>query len=552
MSNDTINGGDGNDTIFAAAGEDVVSSGNGDDLVFGGDDNDSILGEAGDDTLNGGGGADTLDGGAGADTASYSTASTGVFVDLGNASRNTGEALGDVHTSIENLIGSNHADDLRATGGGNVVRGHAGNDFVLARSGNDSVYGDQGNDRLDGGRGDDILFGGAGGDTLNGGDGYDIVSYADASAGVTADMANPHLNTESAFGDEYISIEHLIGSGLDDVLGASLTDSYLYGGGGLGNDTLNGNDGDDTLEGGFGADMFVGGGGIDTVTYSNATTGLALDLGNSSRNTGEALGDTHAQIENIIGTDFADDLRATGFANTIHAGAGDDFVLARSGDDAVFGEAGDDRIEGGNGNDTLEGGQGADILNGGEGLDSAAYATAVAGVSVDLSNASRNTGDALGDNYISIENLIGSDFNDDLRATGGENTVFAGAGNDFVLARSGNDLVHGEAGNDRIEGGNGDDTLGGGTGLDILTGGAGADVFVFDDGDTGVDEVTDFASGLDLLDVSAWGASSTSELSISAASNGGVYDVSVAFGGNAFELLEFSQTTLSDADFIFV
>ena len=93
--------------------------------------------------------------------------------------------------------------------------------------------------------------------------------------------------------------------------------------------------------------------------------------------------------------------------------------------------------------------------------------------------------------------------------------------------------------------------LSGGDGLDRITGGAGADVFIFDDGDNGIDEVTDFVSGIDLLDVSAWGAANSAALTISATSNGGDFDVSVAFDGNAFELLAVSQSMLTDTDFIF-
>lgn len=568
MSNDTINGGAGNDTIFGGIGTDLVVGGGGDDLLFGGDDNDTLLAESdddrvfgnagddsieggiGDDTLNGGKGADILDGGTGDDSASYQDSASGVSVDLNNAASNTSEAFGDIHISIENLIGSGLDDALRATGFANVIFGGSGDDFVLARSGNDTIYGEAGDDRLEGGNGDDKLHGGSGADELNGGNGYDTATYSAASSGVLADMANPNQNSGDASGDKYVSIEHLTGSSFDDELGASILGTYLYGG--LGNDTLNGNDGDDTLEGSDGADALNGGAGIDFASYANSTTGLSVDLSNSGRNSREALGDTHTSIENLIGSKHADDLRGTGSANEIHGGKGDDFILARSGNDVVYGGAGNDRLEGGNGDDTLEGGNGADVLNGGSGKDSAAYTAAQAAVSVDLTNASRNSGDAFGDTHISIENLIGSSYNDALRASGEDNSIFGGSGNDFILARSGNDIIFGESGTDRIEGGNGNDTLDGGAGADILSGGAGADVFVFGTVDSGIDEIVDFAFGIDLLDVIAWGVTSSNDLSINTISNGLHFDIEVGFGANVFEITSVSQSTLSDSDFIFL
>ena len=547
---DLVSGGDGDDLIFGGDGNDTVFAEADNDHVFGNAGEDSIEGGAGNDTLNGGAGADTLDGGAGLDSASYESALIGLSVDLSNPDGNTSEALNDTYVSIENLIGSGFDDALRATGFANVVFGGAGDDFILARSGDDTLFGGLGDDRLEGGNGNDTLDGGEGADELNGGSGYDTATYADASAGVTADIADPLQNTGHASGDTYVSIEYLAGSDFDDLLGASSLGTYLFGG--LGDDTLNGNDGEDTLEGGAAADVLNGGSGIDTATYANATAGVSVDFSNANRNSGEAFGDTHTSIENLVGSDHADDLRGSGGVNEIYAGDGEDFILARSGDDAVFGESGDDRLEGGNGDDTLEGGSGADVLNGGNGYDSAAYATALSAVSVDLNNSNRNTGDALGDTHVSIENLIGSNYSDSLRASGEDNVVWSGSGNDFVLARSGNDAVYGEAGNDRIEGGNGDDTLVGGDGADTLNGGAGADVFVFGDGDSGVDEVVDFVAGIDLLDVAAWGVASSSDLSFDATSNGAYFDVEIGYGNNAFEVSSISNSTLSDADFIFL
>ncbi len=73
-------------------------------------------------------------------------------------------------------------------------------------------------DSLFGGSGNDTLIGGAGADALNGGSGFDIASYAGASVGVTASLANTGINTQQAAGDTYTSIEGLIGTTHWDVL----------------------------------------------------------------------------------------------------------------------------------------------------------------------------------------------------------------------------------------------------------------------------------------------------------------------------------------------
>ena len=68
-------------------------------------------------------------------------------------------------------------------------------------------------------------------------------------------------------------------------------------------------------------------------------------------------------------------------------------------------------------------------------------------------------------------------------------------------------IVRGGFGIDRLTGGAGDDTLSGGAGDDFLTGGTGADRFVFGGVDLGRDQITDFDSSSDIIDVSApfWG-----------------------------------------------
>ena len=92
-----------------------------------------------------------------------------------------------------------------------------------------------------------------------------------------------------------------------------------------------------------------------------------------------------------------------------------DVLCGRGGNDILLGRQGKDRLLGGDGEDTLDGGAGNDLLDGQEGADSATFAAATTGVTVNLANGSA-TGQGT-DKTAGVENVVGSAHNDIL--TGG-------------------------------------------------------------------------------------------------------------------------------------
>lgn len=104
-----------------------------------------IRGNGADDTLVGTAGINFILGGRGNDTASYdylnydylNPGSVGVYADLARRVAFAGIGDTDVLSSIENLTGSKHDDDLLGNSGGNIITAGGGRDFVDGRDGQD-------------------------------------------------------------------------------------------------------------------------------------------------------------------------------------------------------------------------------------------------------------------------------------------------------------------------------------------------------------------------------------------------------------------------------
>jgi Ca2+-binding RTX toxin-like protein len=198
------------------------------DALNGTDGDDTVLARGGDDQIFGSAGRDSLDGGAGNDSANYRGSTAGVDVDLLRATQLGGFAEGDKLVSIENIVGSNHADRL---------------------------LGDHAANRLGAGSGDDSLMGRRGADFLDGGEGIDTASYAESTSAVDVDLGRGAQFGGEAAGDVLVGIENLTGSAYNDRLSGDGRSNVLVGGSGA--DVLNGRGGADVLTGGSGKDRFV-------------------------------------------------------------------------------------------------------------------------------------------------------------------------------------------------------------------------------------------------------------------------------------------------------
>ena len=132
--------------------------------------------------------------------------------------------------------------------------------------------------------------------------------------------------------------------------------------------------------------------------------------------------------------------------------------IAGFGNDVISGNTADNRLEGRAGDDVLEGRAGADVLDGGAGNDTASYAGSGSRVDVRLSGTVVNYGHATGDTLISIENLVGSAYDDTLAGDRQDNALVGNDGNDLLWGSGGDDILTGGPGADRFHGGSGQDT----------------------------------------------------------------------------------------------
>jgi Ca2+-binding RTX toxin-like protein len=243
-------------------------------------------------------------------------------------------------------------------------------------------------------------------------------------------------------------------------------------------------------------------------------------------------------IENAISGGGNDTLTGNDADNRLDAGAGNDTVVGGAGKDILIGGAGVDTLTGGDGNDTFAFQAGdssllardtiTDFARGSDKIDIAGAKSFIgtfgftgAAGEVRYATSSGSTvveydanGDRIADLQIALSGGMELDYTDfaSVRAapTPGADVLTGTAGADTIKALAGDDVLFGLGGDDSLFGDSGDDVLDGGAGRDLLTGGTGSDIFVLaaaSDSPIGLgrDRIQDFLSGVDKVDLSAFG-----------------------------------------------
>ncbi|NET77107.1 hypothetical protein [Okeania sp. SIO1F9] len=517
--NDNLYGGQNGDELWGDDGSDRLIGREGNDLIFGGNDNDKLYGDEGDDQLQGDGGIDLLDGGAGNDQLNGGEDNDEIYGRSGNDTLD-GESGDDQLVGGEGqdrILGKAGSDQLFGNSDDDFLDGGADNDLLVGGTGNDELLGGTGDDALDGGEGDDLLqansgndqlfgdFGNdllkgeAGNDNISGGEDVDVVSYESSPDAVVVNIdetqgyqnsgaindlegnfnidaatAQDGFGTEDSFNftttrttydeetdtviEETIDVsgelENIIGSQFNDVLIGNEKDNEIDGN--LGNDIFIGNAGNDNLDGEE---------GNDAVSYRRDPSSVEVNLATNTATDGFGDTDQIFNIENVVGSEFDDNITGDNNANIVTAGAGADNVKGGAGNDDLNGETGNDILTGEQGNDEIDGGDDTDTVN----YDNSPNAVVV---NIDESNTySNDTSDAnpidLEPNFsieagtasdgfgttdilTNLENIIGSESNDVLIGNEKDNYIDGNLGNDLVIGNAGNDNFEGGAGIDVV------------------------------------------------------------------------------------------------------
>ncbi|OAM52090.1 hypothetical protein A7981_00960 [Methylovorus sp. MM2] len=301
----------------------------------------------------------------------------------------------------------------------------------------------------------DVLSGGPEGDAMRGGKGNDAY-VVDDQDDVVIELNNQ--GTDTVFStityslSNFVENMQLVGTNTIDATGNSLDNKLT---GNSANNKLSGGEGNDTLDGGIGVDTLIGGQGDDTFKVDHVNDVIS-ELSNQGKDTVLSSITTYtlsAEIENL--TLIAEALVGNGNASN-------------------------NVITGNNYNNILDGGAGHDTLIGGLGNDTYYIDSLTDKITEKKAEGTDTVISSL--NYTlgkELENLT-------LSEVAGANTLVAtiASGNELNNVISGNSL------DNKLNGLAGNDTLNGGIGKDTMAGGAGDDIYVVDNINDVVTEVS--------------------------------------------------------------
>ena len=519
--NDALSGGNGDDTLDGGLGNDIVSGGRGNDVAI----YDATVGTSDCDVYDGGSGTDTLRLRLttaqltlfAAELTAYEThiATTPnvTFQFTFGLSARSFERL-----EIEVVDSPAELDAVNDTAAIDLATAQAMSIDVLANDvdplGNGltivdaSILSGEGAISIAAGQ---IVYDGAGAyASLASNDSRTVlIAYTVADSDGKSDQALVELNVVGAAAalvlEEVTGTDPVVVTGTGDnlITGDAANNDVTISGG---NNSVDLGDGDDTVTmTGAGSDRVVGGLGDDTISTGEGSDTIIYVVGDGND---IVDGGDDADLLEIAGSDGDDllEITANGTVITVAAGAGslqvtgiEDIVISTGGGGdsvvvsgdfsataldpstiTIIGDGGDNLLDGSGlvsahglelrglgGNDTLIGGAGNDLLDGGTGYDIVRYdRIGIADLVIDLSGPTATadatqSGTAFTDTLIDIEeiqgsnrddNYVGSAANDVFHANDGTDIVDAGAGDDYVDLGSNADfdLYFGSTGNDTI------------------------------------------------------------------------------------------------------
>jgi Ca2+-binding RTX toxin-like protein len=403
LLNDTLTGNEKDNAILGEYSNDTISGLYGDDYLDGGELDDTIKGGLGDDTIKGGFGNDTIN---------FEDAANDITVKLYDGSINYSDVdNGYIDHNGDGIVDSADITYLKKYGGTDTTKTINDKYGMATGEGTDYIYDVE---NVVGSKNNDTIAGSKENNTLDGGDGIDTVTFMDneSDASIYVD-----LESKQAIGDgddTLLNIENVIGSDKDDIL--------------FGDDkvnTIEGMEGDDTLAGREGDDVLDG--GKHTGTFGQDTHG-------------EAKADKGDWADYSYLNTYSDD-STRGVNANLHSGEATDMEGGdKVGTDKLINI---ENIRGSSYDDSFQGNNAKNTFIGGLGTDTVDYSYIKGDLlEVDLSKNSSRYGDDR-DSFDSIENVVGSEFNDTIIGDENINRLEGRAGNDTFIGNRGNDFIDG-------------------------------------------------------------------------------------------------------------